>query len=278
MFRPSLRISQFLTLLAFLVFVSIEAQAQFDRLKKKLPGLGNSSEVETILREIDGARAKSAYARISLSLADDIIRRQALRNSTSKSAQGQIEKDEQEIAALDRSIAAKRKLLAEVGRQANSGKYDEKTSSDVDRQAKAEEQQRAEKRAQVDEEIADQQRREKEMSAKDRENYGKLARLLFGAAKQEREAVETSRDLKPRAESAAANARNSPLSLASTQPKKLNDGLAGLGQILSEGPQHAATLASVASHMAKIGGVDLTDAKFQPKVVTDEDEVPVWQE
>jgi hypothetical protein len=26
--------------------------------------------------------------------------------------------------------------------------------------------------------------------------------------------------------------------------------------------------------MAKIGGVDLSDPKFQPKVVTDEDEVP----
>lgn len=281
MFRPLPRISrlfvQLFALTALLSSISIDANAQFDRLKKKLPGLGGNSEIETILREIDGARAKSTYARISLSLADDIIRRQALRNSTKKSAKGQIEKDEQEIAALDRSIVAKRKLLAESGRQSNSGKYDEKTGAEADRQAKADEDQRAQKRAQVDEEIADQERREKEMSAQDRENYGKLARILYGAAKQERESVETAQNLKPRAESAAADSRNSPLSLASTQPKKLNDGIAGLGQILAEGPQHAATLASVASHMAKIGGVDLTDPKFQPKVVTDEDEVPEWK-
>lgn len=274
MFRSSFRPYQWLVLVAILATAAIDAHAQFDKLRKKLPGLGGNSEVETILRQIDGARAKSAYARVSLSLADDIIRRQALRNSTKKSAQGQIAKDEEEIAALDRSIAAKRKLLAEVGRQSNAGKYDEKTAVEVDRQAKAEEEQRTQKRAQVDEEIADQQRREKEMSAKDRENYAKLSRLLYGAAKQEREAIEAAQDLKPRAESAAANARNSPLSLASTQPKKLNDGVEGLGQILSEGPQHAATLASVANHMAKIGGVDLTDPKFQPKVVTDEDEIP----
>ena len=115
------------------------------------------------------------------------------------------------------------------------------------------------------------------MGDKDRENYGKLARILFGAAKQERESVESAQALKPRAESAAVNSKNSPLSLASTQPKKLNDGIEGLGKILSEGPQHAATLAAVANHMAKIGGVDLTDPKFQPKVVTDEDEVPEWK-
>lgn len=274
MFRSTVRISQCVALVVLLASAAIEVQAQFDKLRKKVPGLGGNSEVETILREIDGARAKSAYARVSLSIADDIIRRQALRNSTKKSAAGQIEKDEQEIAALDRSVAAKRKLLAEVGRQSNSGKYDEKTAAEVDKQAKAEEQQRAEKRAQVDEEIADRERREKEMSAKERENYGKLAKILFAAAKQEREAIETAKDLKPRAESAAANSRNSPLSLASTQPKKLNEGVEGLGQILSQGPQHAATLASVANHMAKIGGVDLTDPKFQSKVVTDEDEVP----
>lgn len=274
MSRTSRRFVQCLTLVVTLIGSAATADAQFDKLRKKIPGLGGNSELETILRGIDAARAKSAYARVSLSLADDIIRRQALRNTTKKSAQGQMEKDEQEVAALDRSIAAKRKLLAEVGRQSSSGKYDEKTATEVEKQAQADEEKRAEKRAQVDQEIADHEKREKEMSAKDRENYGKLAKLLFGAAKQEREAVETSKDLKPRAESAATNARNSPASLASTQPKKLNDGIAGLGEIISEGPQHAATLASFASHLAKIGGVDLSDAKFQAKVVTDEDEIP----
>ena len=274
MFRVSFRICQCFLVFAFVATAAIDAQAQLDKLRKKIPGLSGSSEVESIVREIDGARVKSAYARVSLSLADDIIRRQALQNTTKKSAESQIEKDKQEIAELDRSIAAKRKLLAELGRQSGSGKYDEKTAAEVEQQAKAEEQQRADKRAQVDEEIADKERREKELGAKDRENYGKLARLLYGAAKQEREAIETAKDLKPRAESAAANSKNNPLNLASTQPKRLNDGVKGLGEILSEGPQHAATLASVANHLAKIGGVDLTDPKFQPKVVTDEEEVP----
>ena len=274
MFRVSFRICQCLLVFAFVATAAIDAQAQLDKLRKKIPGLSGSSEVESIVREIDGARVKSAYARVSLSLADDIIRRQALQNTTRKSAESQIEKDKQEIVELDRSIAAKRKLLAELGRQSGSGKYDEKTAAEVEQQAKAEEQQRADKRAQVDEEIADKERREKELGAKDRENYGKLARLLYGAAKQEREAIETAKDLKPRAESAAANSKNNPLNLASTQPKRLNDGVKGLGEILSEGPQHAATLASVANHLAKIGGVDLTDPKFQPKVVTDEEEVP----
>ena len=59
-----------------------------------------------------------------------------------------------------------------------------------------------------------------------------------------------------------------------TQPKKLNDGMKGLNEILSEGPKHLATLTDVAKHLAKIGGVDLTDTKFQAKVVTDEDEIP----
>ncbi len=274
MFRVSLPIFQGVLISVLIVGAAVEAEAQFDKLRKKVPGLGGSSEVESIVREIDAARVKSAYARVSLSLADDIIRRQALQNTTKKSTESQIEKDKQEIAELDRSIAAKRKLLAEIGRQSGSGKYDEKTSAEVEKQTKAEEQQRAEKRAQVDEEIADKERREKELSAKERENYGKLAKLLYGAAKQEREAIESARDLKPRAESAASNSKNNPLNLASTQPKRLNDGVKGLGEILSEGPQHAATLASVANHMAKIGGVDLTDPKFQPKVVTDEDEVP----
>ena len=274
MFRVSLRIFQGVLISVLIVGTAVDAKAQFDKLRKKVPGLGGSSEVESIVREIDAARVKSAYARVSLSLADDIIRRQALQNTTKKSTESQIEKDKQEIAELDRSIAAKRKLLAEIGRQSGSGKYDEKTSVEVEKQTKAEEQQRADKRAQVDEEIADKERREKELSAKERENYGKLAKLLYGAAKQERESIESARDLKPRAESAASNSKNNPLNLASTQPKRLSDGVKGLGEILSEGPQHAATLASVANHLAKIGGVDLTDPKFQPKVVTDEDEVP----
>lgn len=260
---------------ALVAAMPVETQAQFDKLRRKLPGAGGSSEIDGMLREIDTARVKSAYARVSLSLADDIIRRQALRNTTRRTTQSQIEKDQEEIAALDRSIAAKRKLLAELGRQTGSGKYDEKTEREVDAQLKAEQQQRAERRALVDEEIADRERNEKDLSKQDRENYGKIAKLLWGAAKQEREAVETAETLKPRAESAAANTRNSPGNLLSTQPKKLNNGIEGLGRILSEGPQHAATIASVAQHLAKIGGVDLTDPKFQPGVVTDEDQIPV---
>lgn len=270
----SIRIVPCLALAAFVVLAPVETQAQFDKLRKKLPGGGGSSEIDNILRQIDTARVKSAYARVSLSLADDVIRRQALRNSTKKSTQSQIEKDQQDLAALDRSIAAKRKLLAELGRQTNSGKYDEKTDNEFKSQLRAEEQQRAERRAQVDEEIADRERREKDLSKEDRDNYGKIAKLLWGAAKQEREAIETAEDVKPRAESAAANTRNSPANLLSTQPKKLNQGLEGLGVILAEGPQHAATIASVAQHLARIGGVDLTDPKFQPRVVTDEDEIP----
>lgn len=272
--RSSLRIFQCLALVALLSAATPEAHAQFDKLRKRIPGLGGSSGIDTILSQMDSARAKSAYARVSLSLADDIIRRQALRNSARKSTQSQIEKDQAEIAALDRSIAEKRKLLAEVGRQANGSKYDDKTAQKVDEQTKADEQQRAEKRALVDQEIADKERREKELSQQDRDNYGKLAKLLYGAAKQEREAMETARDVKPRAESAAASTRNSPGGLLSTQPKRLNDGLKGLSEILEEGPQNLATLTSVANHLAKIGGVDLTDSKFQARVVTDEDEIP----
>jgi len=150
-----LRIVQFLALVALTFTFTSDAQAQFDKLRKRLPGAGGNSEVESIILEIDRARVKSAYARVSLSLADDIIRRQALRNSAKKSSQGQIEKDQQEVAALDRSIAAKRKLVAELGRQSNSGKYDEKTAKEVDQQLKADEDQRAQKRAQVDEDLVD---------------------------------------------------------------------------------------------------------------------------
>lgn len=274
LWRLSLRIAQCLALLALLFLAAADAQAQFDKLRKKIPGMGGNSEVDTILSQMDGARVKSAYARITLSLADDIIRRQALRNSAKKSTQGQIEKDQKEIEALDRSIVEKRKLLAELGKQTNGGKYDDKTAQEVEKQNKTDEQQRAEKRAMVDQEIADKERREKELSKQDRENYGKLARLLYGAAKQEREAMETAQDVKPRAESAAASTRNSPMGLVSTQPKKLNDGMKNLSEILAEGPQHLTTLTTVANHLAKIGGIDLTDPKFQPKVATSEDEIP----
>ena len=272
--NSALRFLQGVALLALLFAASSLTYAQFDKFKKKIPGLGGSSEIDNILSQMDGARVKSAYARITLSLADDVIRRQALRNSTKKSAQGQIEKDQKEIEALDRSIAEKRKLLAELGKQTNGGKYDEKTSEKVEKQVQADEQQRAEKRAMVDQEIADKEAREKELSKEDKENYGKLAKLLYGAAKQEQTAIETAKDVKPRAESAAANTKNSPTNLISTQPKKLNDGVKNLGDIISEGPQHLATLSSVANHLAKIGGVDLTDPKFQPTVATDEDQIP----
>ncbi|MCG3163200.1 MAG: hypothetical protein JMDDDDMK_04585 [Acidobacteria bacterium] len=273
-YRFSLRVFQCLALAALLIAVGANAQAQFGKLTKKIPGMGGNSEVDTILSQMDGARVKSAYARITLSLADDIIRRQALRNTTKKSTQSQIEKDQKEIEALDKSIAEKRKLLADLGRQSGSSKYDEKTEQKVDNQLKSEEQQRADKRAMVDQEIADKQAREKELSKQDKENYGKLARLLYGAAKQEQDAIETAKDVKPRAESAASSTKNSPLSLMNTQPKKLNEGMKGLNEILTEGPKHLATLTDVAKHLAKIGGVDLTDSKFQAKVVTDEDEIP----
>jgi membrane protein involved in colicin uptake len=272
--RSFLRTVQCLALLALLLAIVTNAQAQFDKLRKKIPGMGGNSEVEAVVKQMDSARVKSAYARITLSLADDVIRRQALRNTTRKSTQSQIEKDQQEIKALDKSIAEKRKLLAELGKQTNGGKYDDQTSQEVEKQVEADEKQQAEKRAMVEQEIADKQKREKELSEKDRENYGKLARLLYGAAKQEQDAIETARDVKPRAESAATNTRNSPGGLLSTQPKKLEQGLKGVSEILAEGPQHLATLSAVANHLAKIGGVDLTDPKFQPKVVTDEDEIP----
>jgi len=272
--RKTLRIINLLLLTAVMAAASMETRAQFGKLKSKIPGMGGKSEAENILAQMDSARVKSAYARISLSLADDIIRRQALRNTARKSAEGQIEQDRKEIEALDRSIKEKKKLLAELGRQSGSGKYDEKTAGEVEANLKAEEQQRADKRAMVDEEIRDKEAREKDLSKEDRENYGKLARILYGAAKQEQDAMETARDVKPRAESAASNTRNNPLNLISTQPKKLNDGLKGMNDILTEGPQNVATLTSVAGHLAKIGGVDLTEAKYQSKVVTDEDDIP----
>src|SRR5215467_13634740 len=189
--RCSLRVFQCLTLVLLLVSAGTIAQAQFDKLRKKLPGMGSSSEVDTILSQMDGARVKSAYARITLSLADDVIRRQALRNSAKKSTQSQIEKDKKEVEALDRSIAEKRKLLAELGRQSGGGKYDENTEKQVTFQLKADEEQRAEKKAMVDQEVKDKETNEKSLSKDDRDNYGKLARLLFTAGKQEQAAIET---------------------------------------------------------------------------------------
>jgi hypothetical protein len=276
----SQRAFQFLAI-AILLFIAVaDAQAQLGSLKKKLPGGGGSSssgssaEIDSILVQMDSARVKFAYARVSLSLADDVIRRQALRNSSKKSTQGQIDKDKKEIEALDRSIAEKRKLLAELGRQSGGGKYDEKTEQQVGNQLKADEQQRSEKRALVDQEVKDKESHEKELSSQDRDNYGKLAKLLFTAAKQEQAAVETAKDVQPRAQSAASNLRNDPTSMAGAQPKRLNEGMKGLNEIISEGPKHASTMADVAKHLAKIGGLDLTDAKFQSKVVTDENEIP----
>lgn len=272
----SQRIFQCLVVAALLFIAAADAQAQLGGLKKKLPGMGgnsNNAELDSILTTIDSARVKFAYAQVTLSLTDDIIRRQALRNSAKKSTGGQIEKDKKELEALDRSIAEKRKLVAELGRQSGSGKYDEKTDKEVGNQLKADEEQRAEKRALVEQEIKDQETR-KEVSPQDRDNYGKLARLLYTAAKQEQAAIETAKDVKPRAESTASNLRNDPTAMAGTNPKRLNTGLKNLNEIVTEGPKHAATLASVAKNLAKIGGVDLTDSKFQAKVVTDEDEIP----
>src|SRR5215475_4601641 len=272
-------IFQCLAIAVLLFIATADAQAQLGGLKKKLPGgggSGNSSnaDIDSVLTQIDSARVKFAYARVSLSLADDVIRRQALRNSTKKSAGSQIDKDKKEIEALDRSIAEKRKLLAELGRQSDGGKYDEKTEQQVGNQLKADEQQRSEKRAMVDQEIKDKESHDKELSSQDKDNYGKLARLLFTAAKQEQAAVETAKDVQPRAQSAASNLRNDPTSMAGAQPKRLNEGMKGLNEIISEGPKHASTMADVAKHLAKIGGLDLTDAKFQSKVVTDENEIP----
>src|SRR5262245_55410334 len=131
----SQRIFQCLIVAAFLFVAAADAQAQFGKIKDKdkVPGTGggggsssSSADIDSILVTIDGARVKFAYAQLSLSLADDVIRRQALRNSAKKSTGGQIEKDKEEVAALDKSIAEKRKLLAELGRQSGgSGKYDE---------------------------------------------------------------------------------------------------------------------------------------------------------
>ncbi|HEU0177081.1 MAG TPA: hypothetical protein VFV58_22695 [Blastocatellia bacterium] len=275
----SQRIFQCLVVAALLFMAAADAQAQLGGLKKKLPGGGGGSsggnaDLESILNTIDGARLKFAYARISLSIADDVIRRQALSNSAKKSTGGQIEKDKKEIEALDKSIAEKRKLLAELGRQSGGGKYDENTEKQVAFQLKADEEQRAEKKAMVDQEVKDKEANEKGLGQQDRDNYGKLAKLLFTAAKQEQAAVETAKEVQPRAQSAASNLSSDPTAMAGPQPKRLNSGIKNLNEIVTEGPKHAAAMADVAKHLAKIGGVDLTNAKFQAVVVTDEKEVP----
>jgi len=274
----SQRIFQCLVVAALLFMVAADAQAQLGKLKDKIPGAGGKSsgnaDLESILNTIDGARVKFAYARISLSIADDVIRRQALSNSAKKSTGGQIEKDKKEIEALDKSIAEKRKLLAELGRQSGGGKYDENTEKQVTFQLKADEEQRAEKKAMVDQEVKDKEANEKGLGQQDRDNYGKLAKLLFTAAKQEQAAVETAKEVQPRAQSAASNLSSDPTAMAGSQPKRLNSGIKNLNEIVTEGPKHAAAMADVAKHLAKIGGVDLTNAKFQAVVVTDEKEVP----
>jgi hypothetical protein len=279
----SQRIFQCLTVAALLSVAAANGQAQFGKIKDKVKapatgGGGSSSsgaDIDSILVTIDGARVKFAYAKLSLSLADDVIRRQALRNSAKKSTGGQIEKDKEEVAALDKSIAEKRKLLAELGRQSGgSGKYDENTEKQVAFQLKADEEKRAEKKALVDQELKDKEANEKSLSKDDRDNYGKLARLLFSAALQEKAAVETAREVQPRAQSAASNLGSDPTAMAGSQPKRLNSGIKNLNEIVTEGPKHATTMIDVAKHIGKIGGVDLTEGKFQATVVTDEKDVP----
>jgi hypothetical protein len=277
----SQRAFQCFVVAAFLFVVAVDAQAQFGKIKDKVPGMGKSSsssgsgDIESILVTIDSARVRFAYARLSLSLADDVIRRQALRNSAKKSTGGQIDKDKEEIAALDKSIAEKRKLLAELGRQSGgSGKYDENTEKQVAFQLKADEEKREEKKALVEQEVKDKEANEKSVSKEDRDNYGKLSKLLFSAALQEKAAIETAKDVQPRAQSAASNLKDDPTAMSGSQPKRLNSGIKNLNEIVAEGPKHVSSMTDVAKHLAKIGGVDLTDSKFQATVVTDEKDVP----
>ena len=56
--------------------------------------------------------------------------------------------------------------------------------------------------------------------------------------------------------------------------KRLNAGVKDMGEIVTEGPKHVAQVADVVQHVAKIGGVDLSDKKFQATVVTDEKDIP----
>jgi hypothetical protein len=276
----SQRVFQSLVIGALMLAVAADARAQFGKLKDKIPGAPKSSsssgsgDIDSILVTIDSARVRFAYARISLSLADDVIRRQALRNSSKKSTGGQIDKDKKEIEALDKSIAEKRKLLAELGRQSGSSKYDENTEKQVTFQLKADEEKREEKKALVEQEVKDKEANEKSLSKEDRDNYGKLSKLLFSAAMQEKAAIETAKDVQPRAQSAASNLGNDPTALAGSQPKRLNSGIKNLNEIVTEGPKHVTAITDVAKHLAKIGGVDLSDSKFQATVVTDEKDVP----
>jgi hypothetical protein len=280
--RISQRVFQSLLISALMFAVLADARAQFGKIKDKIPGAPGKSNnsgagganIDSILATIDSARVKFAYARISLSLADDVIRRQALRNSAKKSAGGQIDKDKKDIEALDKSIAEKRKLLAELGRQSGSGKYDENTENQVAFQLKADEEKREEKKALVDQEVKDKEANEKSLSKEDRDNYGKLSKLLFSAALQEKAAIETAKEVQPRAQSAASNLGSDPTAMAGSQPKKLNSGIKNLNEIVTEGPKHASAMTDVAKHLAKIGGVDLSDSKFQATVVTDEKDVP----
>jgi len=249
--------------------------SQVSSLQKKVPTLGSNGEVDQLLTQIDVARSRSAYARATLSLADDVIHRQALRNTTKRSTGAQIEKDQQELAALDRAIAEKKKLVAKLGRQTASGTgRDEETAAELDRQLEAEEGEQLEKRALVAQEIADAERREDSLSGSDRANYVKLGKLLVSAAGQEKLAIDTARDVKPRAESAVQNGKDNPRSLLGTQLVRLTNGTEGLTEILSEGPVHLATLTKVGTDLGRIGGVDLTKAEFQPQVATDEDDIP----
>jgi len=268
-------------MVAALLSVAVaNAQAQFGKIKDKIPGAGGKSsssgggDIDSILTTIDSARVKFAYARITLSLADDVIRRQALRNSAKKSTGGQIDKDKKDIEALDRSIAEKKKLLAELGRQSGSSKYDENTEKQVAFQLKADEDRRDEKKALVEQEVKDKESNEKSLSKDDRDNYGKLSKLLFSAALQEKAAIETAKDVQPRAQSAASNLGSDPTAMAGSQPKRHNAGIKNLNEIVTEGPKHVTAMSDVAKHLAKIGGIDLTDGKFQATVVTDEKDVP----
>jgi hypothetical protein len=56
----------------------------------------------------------------------------------------------------------------------------------------------------------------KRVSRRTKREYGKLSRLLWGAAKQEKRSQGVGSQ-KPRALNRTANSKNSPLSLASTQ-------------------------------------------------------------
>ncbi|HEY8460915.1 MAG TPA: hypothetical protein VIM99_11075, partial [Blastocatellia bacterium] len=93
-------------------------------------------------------------------------------------------------------------------------------------------------------------------------------------ALQEKAAIETAKEVQPRAQSAASNLGNDPTALAGSQPKRLNSGIKNLNEIVTEGPKHVAVMMDVAKHIGKIGGVDLTEDKFQATVVTDEKDVP----